>query len=102
MTDRRDESWHLKKEINIAHFLTTIVIAISAISFLNGLDKRIETNSMNISYNKEQQARELLRSDKIRKEDQDRLQRSLDGINRKLDGIDSMSNKLDKYFGDKR
>ena len=87
MTDRRDESWHLKKEINIAHFLTTIIIAVSAISYLNGFDKRIQTNALNIMHNKEQQDRELIRSEKIRKEDQYRIQKSLDGINKKLDKI---------------
>lgn len=99
--DRRDESWHLKKEVNIAHLLTTIIIAFSAMSFLSGMDKRIGENALNIKHNKEEQAKELIHLSEMRKEDQDRLQRSLEGINKKLDGIDSIGRKLDKVINSK-
>ena len=96
-----DESWHLKKEVNIAHLLTTIIIAFSAMSFLSGMDKRIGENALNIKHNKEEQAKELIHLSEMRKEDQDRLQRSLEGINKKLDGIDSIGRKLDKVINSK-
>ena len=36
-----DKHWHLKKELNIGHVLTTIVLAIGIITWGNTMDQRV-------------------------------------------------------------
>jgi hypothetical protein len=33
--------WHLKKEIQITHLITTIVVGVSAITYINKMDSRL-------------------------------------------------------------
>ena len=64
--------WHMKKEINIAHVITTLALTVSGVCFLSDLDKRIQSNTKDINYIKEQ-----------RTEDVERLEKQLDKINTK-------------------
>ncbi|MCG7536511.1 hypothetical protein [Pseudoalteromonas sp. OOF1S-7] len=70
------EQWQMKKELNLAHILTTIALLVSGILYLNDLDKRITTNSQELAHLKQ-----------IRKEDQKRIEKRLDSIDKKLDAL---------------
>ncbi|MEJ6474109.1 hypothetical protein [Pseudoalteromonas piscicida] len=70
------EQWQMKKELNLAHILTTIVLLVSSIIYLGDLDKRITTNSQELDHLKQ-----------IRKEDQKRIEKRLDSIDKKLDTL---------------
>lgn len=39
--DRRHEHWHVRKEINVGHMLTTLALVIAALSWSNSIDKRV-------------------------------------------------------------
>ena len=41
METRVDDSWHLKKEFNVGHFLTTLVLLISLTVYAIKVDQRI-------------------------------------------------------------
>ncbi|MDK1289793.1 hypothetical protein [Pseudoalteromonas umbrosa] len=77
-----NEQWHMKKEINIAHIITTVALIVSGLTFLSDMDKRITTNTTQIVHIQEQ-----------RKEDLRRLEKRLDSIERKLDELISNSSK---------
>ena len=70
------ETWHMKKEINVAHVITTVALAVSCLWFFSDLDKRIATNATEITHIKEQRA-----------EDQKRIEKRLDSMDRKLDRL---------------
>nr|WP_211091556.1 MULTISPECIES: hypothetical protein [Pseudoalteromonas] len=72
----------MKKELNLAHILTTIVLLVSSIIYLGDLDKRITTNSQALDHLKQ-----------IRKEDQKRIEKRLDSIDKKLDTLLSARRK---------
>lgn len=72
----QEENWHLKKELNLAHIITTVTLLVTGILFLSGLDKRINTNSQEIQHLKQ-----------IRNEDQKRIEKRLDSIDKKLDTL---------------
>ena len=36
-----DKNWHLKKELNIGHILTTLVLALGIITWGNTMDQRV-------------------------------------------------------------
>lgn len=74
--------WHMKKEINVAHIITTITLLVSCLWFLSDMDKRITTNTTQIVHIQEQ-----------RKEDLARVEKRLDSIERKLDKLISNSSK---------
>nr|WP_063360425.1 hypothetical protein [Pseudoalteromonas luteoviolacea] len=66
----------MKKELSLAHILTTIALVVSSILYLSDLDKRITTNSQELAHLKQ-----------IRKEDQKRIEKRLDSIDKKLDAL---------------
>jgi len=70
------EHWHMKKEVNVAHVITTVAMVVSCFWFFSDLDKRIASNTTEIEHIKTQ-----------RTEDQRRIEKSLDSINKKLDRI---------------
>lgn len=69
-------NWHMKKEINIAHIITTVALVVSGLWVLSDMDKRIAVNTQSISYVQKQ-----------RQEDQQRIEKHLDNINKKLDKL---------------
>jgi len=70
------QQWHMKKEINIAHLLSTGAMLIAGMMYLTGLDVRITTNETDIKHGQE-----------MRKEDQRRSEKQFDVINKKLDRL---------------
>jgi peptidoglycan hydrolase CwlO-like protein len=66
----------MKKEVNVAHVITTVAMVVSCFWFFSDLDKRIATNETEISHVKEQRA-----------EDQKRIEKRLDSMDRKLDRL---------------
>ncbi|AOT10289.1 hypothetical protein S4054249_16625 [Pseudoalteromonas luteoviolacea] len=66
----------MKKELSLAHILTTIALVVSSILYLSDLDKRITSNSQELAHLKQ-----------IRKEDQKRIEKRLDSIDKKLDAL---------------
>lgn len=74
--NNNQETWHMKKEVNVAHVITTVAMVVSCFWFFSDLDKRIATNSTEISHIKTQRA-----------EDQKRIEKRLDSMDRKLDRL---------------
>ncbi|MBD1582487.1 hypothetical protein HG263_03090 [Pseudoalteromonas sp. JBTF-M23] len=70
------EHWQMKKELNLAHIITTVTLLVSGILYLGDLDKRITTNSQELNHLKQ-----------IRNEDQKRIEKRLDSIDKKLDTL---------------
>ncbi|USD31067.1 hypothetical protein J8Z24_18195 [Pseudoalteromonas sp. SCSIO 43201] len=64
----------MKKEFNLAHIITTVTLLVSGILYLGDLDKRISTNSQELTHLKQ-----------MRNEDQKRIEKRLDSIDKKLD-----------------
>jgi hypothetical protein len=64
--------WHLKKEIQLGHLITTFTVAISAIVYVNKIEQRVAVVESQMAYQKETAA--VLRS-------------QLDRINDKLDRL---------------
>lgn len=50
MTEQRGRAWHLDKTISISHFISTFMIFVSFAIWASNLDKRVETNSLNLSH----------------------------------------------------
>jgi hypothetical protein len=77
MTDKATEpsslqGWHLKKEIQLGHLITTLTVAISAIVYVNKIEQRVAVVESQMLYQKETSS--VLRS-------------QLDRINDKLDRL---------------
>lgn len=64
--------WHLKKEIQLGHLITTATVAISAMVYVNKIEQRVAVVETQVLYQKETAA--VLRS-------------QLDRINDKLDRL---------------
>ncbi|WMN59258.1 hypothetical protein NI389_13720 [Pseudoalteromonas xiamenensis] len=77
------EQWQMKKELNLAHVLTTLALLVSGILYINDLDKRIITNTQELNHIKQ-----------IRNEDQKRIEKRLDSIEKKLDALLSVNRPL--------
>ncbi|UUO22835.1 hypothetical protein FGD67_06265 [Colwellia sp. M166] len=76
MSDKNPSEWHLKKEVNLTHIISTAIVTISGFWFISGIDKRVDLNSV-----------EILHLQKIREEDQTRSMKQFDKINAKLDRL---------------
>lgn len=71
-----NNAWHLKKEVNLTHIISTAIVTISGFWFVSSIDKRVDLNSV-----------EILHVKKIREEDKDRSMKQFDKINAKLDRL---------------
>jgi peptidoglycan hydrolase CwlO-like protein len=76
VSSQTPEQWHMKKEVNLVHIISTIGLLVSSMWYLSGLDKRISANEQSIDYVQSQ-----------RTEDQKRVEKQLDSINEKLDRL---------------
>lgn len=74
--------WHMKKEVNISHIVTTVAIAVSCFWFFADLDKQVSANSQSIDFIKQQ-----------RTEDSKRIEKRLDSIDRKMDELIKLANQ---------
>ena len=75
--------WHMKKEINLAHLITTVVLLVSGFWFLGDLDKKSDLNTQSIQHT--QQDIKYIREQ--RKEDLNRIESHFKTINSKLDDL---------------
>lgn len=66
----------MKKEINIAHIITTVALLVSGFLYLSDMDKRINANAITIDHMEQQ-----------RSEDVERTQKQLETIDKKLDKL---------------
>ena len=64
--------WHLKKEIQLGHLITTATVAISAIVYVNKIEQRVAVVESQVIY---------------QKETADVLRNQLEKINDKLDRL---------------
>jgi hypothetical protein len=58
MTDKVTDSsgvqgWHLKKEIQLGHLITTVTVAISAIVYVNKIEQRVAVVESQVNFQKE-------------------------------------------------
>lgn len=74
--NNQPEQWHMKREINLAHVIVTVSMVITMMWFFADLDKRIDSNTKDITHIQNQ-----------RTEDVKRLDKQLDKINSKLDKL---------------
>ena len=67
-----NDRWHLKKEIQLGHLITTFTVAIAAVLYINKIDQRVSVLEVQVSAQRD--AATLLRG-------------QLDKINDKLDRL---------------
>lgn len=78
-----ENGWQIDKRISVGHLLTALVMALSAVTYANTFDKRIDQNSMAIEYLKRDQTKTEIRQNDFQKEMRD----SLKTVDNKLDRI---------------
>ncbi len=52
-TNQGPEGWHLKKEIQLGHLITTVTVAISAIVYVNKIEQRVAVVESQVNFQKE-------------------------------------------------
>ncbi|MBU6955751.1 hypothetical protein [Hahella sp. HN01] len=75
--------WHLDKTISVGHLISTLVIAISVITWAGSIDRRVEQNALAVKYLNEEQVQQRQRIDAVRNE----IKTDLRAINDKLDRL---------------
>lgn len=48
-----NHQWHMKKEVNLAHVITTVALVVSGFWYFSDLDKRIASNAQEIEHVKQ-------------------------------------------------
>lgn len=88
--ERRKSEWKVDKHISWGHILTTLAMIVSAITWGNKIDSRVELNAREIEHVSKEQDKESVRLDNVRLE----IKGDLRMINDKLDRlISNSSNK---------
>jgi hypothetical protein len=82
MSDEQ-ERWHIRKEIQIGHLITTLVVAASVVTYVLKLEQRIAL----IEYQIAQQVVRDDRQDKAMADSDMHIREALDKINDKLDRV---------------
>lgn len=77
-TNQEPEGWHLKKEIQLGHLITTITVAVSAVIYINKIEQRVAVVESQVIY---------------QKETADVLRNQLEKINDKLDRLIERTHK---------
>ena len=62
--DRREDSWHVSKTINLGHLLTTAIMLVSVMWFFAQQDSRISQTELNIRHIQGSRAADQVRTDK--------------------------------------
>lgn len=83
MESPRDESWHFRKEIQVGHLLTTLTVAISAVVYVQTIERRIAILELQLSVQSERDRSQDSRS----AENQALIRRQLERVEEKLDAI---------------
>lgn len=60
MADPKDERWHLKKEIQLSHLISTAAIAVSAVIYIGKIEQRLSVVETQVLAQRESSA--LLRA----------------------------------------
>ena len=76
-----DTGWHLKKEIQVGHLFTTITVAVSAVMYINTIEKRVAI----LEELQHQQLQRDERQDKTSAESMALIRAQLEKIDTKLD-----------------
>jgi hypothetical protein len=76
--DEVSRGWHLKKEIQVGHLITTITVALSAVIYINKIEQRVAVIESQVIY---------------QKETADVLRNQLEKINDKLDRLIERTHK---------
>ena len=77
-TNQEPQGWHLKKEIQLGHLITTITVAVAAVVYINKIEQRVAVIESQVIY---------------QKETADVLRNQLEKINDKLDRLIERTNK---------
>ena len=64
MTPPHQQTWHIKKQIDLAHITTTLVLIVGGVLFVSEMDKRIDRNTQNLEHVKQLRSEDLKRIDK--------------------------------------
>lgn len=75
--------WHLRKEVNVSHILTTIMLVAGLITWGNKMDVRV---SVLEDFRKEQALRDE-RQEVVLRDTVLRIEKSIDKLNEKLDKL---------------
>jgi hypothetical protein len=82
-----DNYWHLKKEVNVGHFLTTIILAVGLITWGMGIDSRLSRAEVRI-----EAMMQLMAENRVdQKNMRDELMQELRYIRTRLDVIHTRS-----------
>lgn len=84
MAESNNNGWQIDKKVSVGHLLTTIVMAMSAVTYANTFDKRIDQNAMKIDYLAADQEKTEKRQNDFQKE--------------MRDGVKALDNKLDRII----
>ena len=53
MADDEKDRWHLKKEIQLGHLITTATVAVAAIMYINKIDQRVTVVEVQVASQRE-------------------------------------------------
>ena len=77
------DRWHLKREIQLGHLLTTLGLTITALTYVSKMDSRIQLLEQQVIVQRERDERQ----DKSNADALNSVQRALDRANDKLDRL---------------
>jgi len=80
---RDSNGWHLDKKVSLGHLVSTMILAVAAITWAMGIDKRIEQNAIATQYMGVQQTDNKKKVEDLRKE----IKSDLRAISDKLDRL---------------
>lgn len=89
VSQHKKTEWQLEKRVSWGHLLTTVTIIVSAITWGNKMDSRVEINAREIAH----VAKDLEKETNNRKALRVEIKDDLRMINAKLDRLISSSNK---------
>lgn len=78
---KEPEGWHIRKEIQLGHLLTTLTIVVSVILYISVLERRISLIELTVLNQKETDTRQ----DRQMENQVQMIQRSLEKLDTKLD-----------------
>ena len=83
MSTGDDGRWHLKREIQIGHIITTLTVAVSVIVYVGKIEQRLAVAESRIATQRERDERQ----DKVLAEAMARLGAQLERLDGKLDRL---------------
>lgn len=76
-------TWQLDRKVGVGHLVSTAILAVSAVTWAAGVDKRIDQNAMANQYTQEKQQEQKQKVESLRQE----IKTDLRAINSKLDRL---------------